>query len=81
MSRRRTRVRVPSAPRLNVCVVTNLQHGSKAVVKDLDRLVEDEVIDPVRDALGRALKAWTETRDLRGLRRVLHGLLAKLDDV
>jgi len=47
----------------------------------LDRLVEHEPIDPVRDALGWALKAWSETRDLRSLRRALHGLLAKLDEL
>jgi hypothetical protein len=37
--------------------------------------------DPIEDALARALDAWSDERDERGLRRALLGVLARLDEL
>jgi hypothetical protein len=37
--------------------------------------------DPIADALGWALKVWSDERDARCLRRALLAVLAKLDEV
>jgi len=72
-----SRVQVPSAPPEKTRKHQILRDDSNAVVEVAAHSVED----PIASALDGAAVAWSRTRDPRGLRRALHELLAKLEDL
>jgi hypothetical protein len=67
----------PSAPPTNTKRYGNLVDSSNAVVEVTAPLVDDSIAS----ALDGAAVAWSQTRDPRGLRRALHQVLAKLEDM
>lgn len=71
------RVQVPSAPPFFTNTDEYLNDGSNAVVE----VAAGSVEDPIASALQGAAAAWSRTRDPRGLRRAIHQLLAKLEDL
>jgi hypothetical protein len=71
------RVQVPSAPPEKPKKHEILHDGSNSVVEVAARPVED----PIASALQGAAAAWSRAHDPRGLRRALHQLLAKLEDL